>query len=781
MCHSRIARLMVRQRHALFLLGLMLSFSHAIAADTQFNTDSAMANLRTIVEDIGPRPMGSPAEHRALEYALERLHASGCQDTFLMPFTQAGPYNTQSGVAVGIAKGRTGRIILIGGHMDSAGPDVPGANDDGSGSACVLEVARVLAARPHEATLVFCLWGGEEMGLWGSQYFVNHFNQIDSVALMIQLDMVDGAGALDADPDGPHQVSAPRWLLDAAFDVFYNEQHGTGLRYPSQFATLNSSGAGATGSDHDSFLERGIPAIDFTSEIAYPIHTPLDKLSLFDSSGLKRAGDLAIGLVNRFDAGQPPKRTEKYWVFQVGNVPLFVSHGVIRGFIAVAVFLACWLFVSLYRRERLLQLQDVRLTGIKILAATVFVNILLWMSPDAVGLMNGYRYPWAAHFSLYVGFGLCVGITGLLLALRWLQTVQISQSTAFLYLRAATLPLALSVLCAWFDLELAVYPAAILLLFVLAIWVRRPLTGLVLLLLSLWVAVSLVFGESPGFIQRMITSMGLHGIFQWASYDAVLIVVFSVLSLPFAYAGAAYYRNMRWDSWKLRIQSVPRWTIGGGIGIIVLYAAGLAFVRPYDSSWEPKISVTQSWSPANSSGNIIITSSESLKGAIISHDGKDSVVVGSPAELLLSHLSLFPDAWCSVESHDSTAFMGDSTLYVERTLTIRTPIRPYSLAVSFDSKTPFDAVSPWEFSAQRSISGSKTGDRSKTLTWYSFPSTPIVVPVRFMLTKGQVVRQEVVTVFDTLSTSVRIEHAMGYVTKRLTITRVDSLKATDFH
>jgi Zn-dependent M28 family amino/carboxypeptidase len=149
--------------------------------------------------------MGSPAERRALDFAVARFRQYGCQEAYVMPIAVAAGVNTSSGVAVGILKGKTGRIIVIGGHMDSSGPDIPGANDDGSGAATVIELARVLGGRQHESTGLCCCWGGEEEGLRGSEHFVANYAGIDSVALMLQVDMADGSGELEADPDGARQ------------------------------------------------------------------------------------------------------------------------------------------------------------------------------------------------------------------------------------------------------------------------------------------------------------------------------------------------------------------------------------------------------------------------------------------------------------------------------------------------------------------------------------------------------------------------------------------------
>src|SRR4051794_33790286 len=72
----------------------------------------------------------------------------------------------------------TERVYVVGAHYDSrvtdvlnATSDAPGANDDGSGTSAVLELARVFARHPTEATIVFVAYAGEEQGLYGSNHF----------------------------------------------------------------------------------------------------------------------------------------------------------------------------------------------------------------------------------------------------------------------------------------------------------------------------------------------------------------------------------------------------------------------------------------------------------------------------------------------------------------------------------------------------------------------------------------------------------------------------------
>jgi Zn-dependent M28 family amino/carboxypeptidase len=109
---------------------------------------------------------------------------------------------------------------LLGAHIDSAGPEIPGANDDVSGVAALIELARVYSQRPHYSTLVFVAFGGEESGLVGSRHFVEHY-ALDNVELMLQLDMTSNDSPLMIWVDTKeHQT--PGWLVSASIDAFHS-------------------------------------------------------------------------------------------------------------------------------------------------------------------------------------------------------------------------------------------------------------------------------------------------------------------------------------------------------------------------------------------------------------------------------------------------------------------------------------------------------------------------------------------------------------------------------
>src|SRR5438046_3236072 len=87
-----------------------------------------------------------------------------------------GPTRICDAVAIQRGTERPNDVVIITGHIDSRVTDIlnanafePGANDDGSGSAAVLEAARVLSKRKFPGTIVYSLDSGEEQGLYGAK------------------------------------------------------------------------------------------------------------------------------------------------------------------------------------------------------------------------------------------------------------------------------------------------------------------------------------------------------------------------------------------------------------------------------------------------------------------------------------------------------------------------------------------------------------------------------------------------------------------------------------
>jgi aminopeptidase YwaD len=171
--------------------------------------------------------------------------------------------------------------VVIGAHLDSV-PAGPGANDNGSGSSLVLELAQVLAGRDEPFSLHFVLFGAEELGLYGSRHYVETLSDAERAATraMINLDMV-GVGEA--------------WRFGGTDDLV---QRALGATSGMGERALPLRGALASGSDHASFLAAGVPAL-FIYRVEDPnYHTAGDRAELVNPDSLAEAGTIALEVLD---------------------------------------------------------------------------------------------------------------------------------------------------------------------------------------------------------------------------------------------------------------------------------------------------------------------------------------------------------------------------------------------------------------------------------------------------------------------------------------------------
>lgn len=155
------------------------------------------------------RGIGAARNWGAGEFARISKACGGCLTVERISDRFEGP-RAPSGVIVenvlAIQKGSDlNRVIIIAGHIDSRvtdpmdfTSDAPGANDDGSGTALVLEAARLLSKDKHRATIVYALLSGEEQGLWGGKLIARHAKDKGwQVVAMLNNDIVGGTHGTD--------------------------------------------------------------------------------------------------------------------------------------------------------------------------------------------------------------------------------------------------------------------------------------------------------------------------------------------------------------------------------------------------------------------------------------------------------------------------------------------------------------------------------------------------------------------------------------------------------
>ncbi|MBI5473217.1 MAG: M28 family peptidase [Ignavibacteriae bacterium] len=769
----RVKNLNVGLFTSLVTIFFFLLSRSAFAQPSDFSQESAAAILKTLVLDIGPRPMGSPAEQRALDFAVEKFRAYGCDSSFVMPMTVAEGVNTKSGVAVGVKKGKTGRIIVIGGHIDSSGPDVPGANDDGSGAACVIELARVLCQRESESTIYFCCWGGEEQGLEGSKFFVDHFDRIDSVALMLQIDMADGAGDLQADPDGS-RASAPSWLVSTTFELFYDDVKSEGLVYPTEAATLNLASGGSWGSDHIPFIDKGIPAIDFTSDPAYPIHTPQDNWENFTPTGLKRSGDLVLRLFERYDRGVPSRSTESYQLIQLGSHLIFLPYSLLWAFIALAVVIAVVAFVIARRRRLAVDpAARVRWSRFKLFVAAFVIQTFIWISETIVGSIVGYRFPWVNNQAGYAILGTLGGLIGLWLVLRAMRRFRLSED-AYAYVPIAMGALFIAtVLSSLVTPELGIFLAASLLFFSFALIIHDRVLKLILLAGSFLVAFNLLFFDGLELFQRLYTANRMSRWWQEALVHVVFISASGVLSLPFMHAFAAVYRSSSTDFfWLKKFRSVA----GIVLTLIVFVAVSvyLAFQPSYDRKWFNDVRVEHEYKPGLDTSAIVIRGSEYFDGLSGSINGRDTTLSGRINLVELPTIGHADNDWLRLTRTGPRENISDSVWQLDRVLELHSRFRPLRVDVVYESSEPFEIESEWAHGPKLREPSKRESDKRKVFRWYSFPDTLLTIPITFTLRDSQQVSEFVEVVFDSVNYPINLKREFTNVGFRTTITATDT-------
>jgi hypothetical protein len=215
--------------------------------------------------------------------------------SFIQPVAPRIPVPTRITNVVATLRGSVTpeRTYVVTGHYDSrvtdvmdATSDAPGADDDASGVAVVLELARVLATRSPEATIVFAAVAGEEQGLYGSDHLAQSFKDAGTdVQSMFSNDIVGSGNAHDGTANDPRTVrlfvegvptaetaaeatvrksvggenDGPSRQLGRFVDEVASNQH-TGMRVRQIWRRDRY----LRGSDHISFLLRGYPAARFT-------------------------------------------------------------------------------------------------------------------------------------------------------------------------------------------------------------------------------------------------------------------------------------------------------------------------------------------------------------------------------------------------------------------------------------------------------------------------------------------------------------------------------------
>ncbi|NEC16891.1 M28 family metallopeptidase [Streptomyces parvus] len=276
------------------------------------NVKAHLSELSTIAANNGGnRAHGRPGYKASVDYVKAKLDAAGYTTT-LQQFTSNGA--TGYNLIADWPGGDPNKVLMAGAHLDSVSSGA-GINDNGSGSAAVLETALAVSRAGHQPDkhLRFAWWGAEELGLVGSRYYVNNLPSAERSKLSgyLNFDMIGSPNAgyfvYDDDP-----------VIEKTFKDYF-----AGLNVPTE---IEVEGDGR--SDHAPFKNVGIPVGGLftgagntksaaqaqkwggTAGQAFDrcYHSSCDNLSNVNDTALDRNSDAAAHAIWTLSAGtgEPP-------------------------------------------------------------------------------------------------------------------------------------------------------------------------------------------------------------------------------------------------------------------------------------------------------------------------------------------------------------------------------------------------------------------------------------------------------------------------------------------
>ncbi|WP_328501996.1 M28 family metallopeptidase [Streptomyces sp. NBC_00457] len=202
-----------------------------------------LAQLQSIATaNGGNRAHGRAGYKASLDYVKAKLDAAG-YTTAVQQFTSSG--RTGYNLIADWPGGDTNQVVMAGSHLDSVTSGA-GINDNGSGSAAVLETALAVSRANHQPTkhLRFAWWGAEELGLVGSRHYVNNLSSANRAKI---------SGYLNFDMIGSPNAGYFVYDDDPAIEKTFKD-YFTGLGVPTEIET-----EGDGRSDHAPFKSAGVP------------------------------------------------------------------------------------------------------------------------------------------------------------------------------------------------------------------------------------------------------------------------------------------------------------------------------------------------------------------------------------------------------------------------------------------------------------------------------------------------------------------------------------------
>ena len=297
-----------------FVLAFALLIAHCPLVICQL-TSNLKAHVTYLASDsLHGRMTGSEDEHKAAAYIIEMFKKGGItnlkQNLKSKKYLQAFRYHpkmdsirtTVSGNnVIGFINNNAKHTIVIGAHYDHLGWGLPahstyrgelaihnGADDNASGVATVIELAKLLKNSSYKKNnYLFIAFSGEELGLYGSKWFVEH-PRLDSskIDYMLNFDMVG-------------RVDSNKFVISGTGTSSLWSEAMKQIQTPLRIKTTES---GVGPSDHTSFYLKNIPVLHFFSGQHKDYHKPSDDEYKINYKGMEDVIDYVMKLIEELDS-----------------------------------------------------------------------------------------------------------------------------------------------------------------------------------------------------------------------------------------------------------------------------------------------------------------------------------------------------------------------------------------------------------------------------------------------------------------------------------------------
>ncbi len=375
--------------------------------EPRFDGGSALATLRAILPGNDPHPVDSPASatmrHRIVEQLARIGYAADVEDTTSCRKVGMQTCARVRNIVVNVPGSDTSKAasaILLAAHYDSVAAG-PGASDDGSGVAILIELARWLKQQgTHRRTVILLFTEGEEEGLLGAAAYARDH----AIGTVLNMEARGTSGQSVMFETGSHSGwlvstlarSADRPMTNSLINDIYRMM-------PND-------------TDMSVFKAQGVAGLNFAfGDNQGYYHTALDSLDHLDARSLQQQGDQVQGVLFQLLNAMPVDQASDHGEVYTDILSAVLLHWPVSAapWLALAVFLALIGVVVFARKRRAVSLRGIA-AGAALLPAAIGIGLAFaWLLQFAMVSLHGLRTPWhiapiANRYLLWGVVALCV-------------------------------------------------------------------------------------------------------------------------------------------------------------------------------------------------------------------------------------------------------------------------------------------------------------------------------------------------------------------------------------